>query len=94
MTNQNYVNKQMIQYIESFAVDGESTLTTYPKILPNGRSLVILKCIICKEYNYKGTTKVNNTDKVFLEWVPLCVACRRCSAMDTTVKSTMRQLNH
>ena len=71
MTNQTYVNKQMIQYIESFAVAGESALTTYPKVLPNGRSLVILKCMCCKQYNYKTTSKLNHENKPFFKWVSM-----------------------
>jgi hypothetical protein len=71
MTNQNYVNKQMIQYIESFTVEGESVLNTFPKMLPNGRSLSILKCMTCKGYNYKTSSKVNQTDKPFFKWVSM-----------------------
>jgi hypothetical protein len=85
MTNQNYVNKQMIQFIESHAVDGESTLNTYPKVLPNGRSLIILKCMTCKYYSYKGTTKINNTDQVFFEWVPK-QKCTSCSKTERYLK--------
>ena len=32
MSINNRVTKQMIQYIESFTINGESALTTYPKI--------------------------------------------------------------
>ena len=78
MSINNRVTKQMIQYIESFTINGESPLTAYPKVLPNGRSLIIVKCLNCKYCSYKATTKINNTDEVFTELVSK-QKCKSCS---------------
>ena len=85
MSINNRVTKQMIQYIESFTINGESPLTAYPKVLPDGRSLIILKCVNCRYYSYKATTKINNSDEVLSEWVSK-QKCKSCSATERFCK--------
>ena len=71
----------MIQYIEFFTINGVSLLSNYP----NGRSLIIVKCVNCRYYSYKATSKINNTDEVFSEWVSK-QKCTSCSATERFCK--------
>lgn len=77
-----YITKPLEEYIESFIVQGQSTLDTLPKQLPDGRYLQINKCCVCKQYTYTGVKKVNTTDKVFFRYVShtYCKHCKVANA--------------
>jgi len=72
-----YITKPLEEYIESFIVQGQSTLDTLPKQLPDGRYLKINKCCACKQYTYTGVKKVNTTNQVFFRYVSPAY-CKHC----------------
>ena len=73
--NKTYVKQEYVKILDGY------NRNEMPLTLPDGRSLVVNKCMICNQYNYKSTAKVNHGDKPFFKWVTM-YQCGKPNCMD------------